>query len=200
MQLNVRLMTVIAILTAVPMGIALAEGGLTPKPEAQAGMSSPSLLAATQIVADAQRARAQVGAMVESARRRGDLLLLTCVMDKQQQLDALVGKAQARLDSMQQSPDPGLLSVGYVVITVVGEKASRLVRDAGQCVGKETASADRAMEIQVTAPAGMPAFEPLPADGIGSVAPPPPGGRPSATTVDPSTDVPVMPNPASPTM
>lgn len=79
-------------------------------------------------------------AMLDEARRDGDIIRVTCINDKLTQVNANLRTLQQRVDSLTAAVDGGDANRGgheYTVITVLAQKFQVLDQEANQCVGQD---------------------------------------------------------------
>jgi hypothetical protein len=77
------------------------------------------------------------------ARDDQDVVLLTCLLDKQEQLEKVLRKAQTRMDSvLDVGAEGGDLSTSLVVLAVYSQKIQLIAQEAAACTasGEEPAS------------------------------------------------------------
>lgn len=118
----------------------------------------------------------RVSSMLSDARRESDIIRITCLGDKLTQVNALLGNARQRLQTLKESGDAGQQKHEHTVLMVLGQKFQVLDQEAAQCVGQamfETGTTRVQTDID---PATVP-FDEAPASSPPPVVlPPPPGG------------------------
>ena len=135
--MKVHLPLLVALSGFVPIGIAVAEYADTPvAPTVAADDHAEDLLAlGEEMVERVAKARAQLAAALERARADQDMLLATCLESKLEEMSRLGGMATSQLASLRNAADAGAARLPYVVITVIGQKASLVIEEAALCVG-----------------------------------------------------------------
>lgn len=203
MKLDFRILAGVLGMACVPMGIALAEGELVASAPLPA-VDQAALAQARDMVEATRKALKQAHALVDLGRLEGDMLYVNCVADKEQQIAALVEQGEQRIVDAQQATDPQTTQVSLAVVSVFAERAAGLLAKAAECVGKDSdnlaqGGSEQLQVIVPTVPSATTTAVPAPTAGP-PAAPPPRSVGDTITDVDPSTDIPDMPTPASPTM
>lgn len=202
LKVDFRILVGVLGTACVPIGIAFAEGGLVASAPSPA-VDEAALTQARDMVEAARKALRQARALVEAGRLEGDMLYVNCVLDKEHQIAALVEQGEQRIVDAQQAADPQTAQVSLAVVSVFAERAAGLLGKAAECVGKDSddlaqGGSDQQQVIVPTVPSATTTA--VPAGTASPPAAPPPRVGDTITDVDPSTDIPDMPTPASPTM
>jgi hypothetical protein len=178
-------LSIILAAAGVPVGIALAEYG------SPIAITDPEATDTAQLVADAEqvmdglgKARAQLEKAAENARAAEDLLLATCLDSKLEELSDLEGKAVPQFRALREAVSAEIGRVPFVVLTVMGQKASLIVEEAALCVGANDDNpgidfANIAPPVDPNAGIESAPFEPAwPSDGLPGVPAIPPAASP----------------------
>jgi hypothetical protein len=86
------------------------------------------------------RLSVRLSAMLEEARREGDIIRVTCLNDALTQLNTSLRMANRRSEELRSavdSGDEGRRNHEFSVVAVIGQRFSTLERDANQCVGQD---------------------------------------------------------------
>jgi hypothetical protein len=176
---------------AVPMGIALADFGPLGAADDQALQPSELIAGAERVVQGMGRSRADLEKAAQGARKNQDLLLATCLEDKLGEITELETKAVEQFRALREAASDEAARVPFVVLTVIGQKASLVAEEAGQCVGESDTGAGLAEggglqpPVDPNAGVGDPPTEPaFPTDGPGvglpvDMPPVPPAATPT---------------------
>lgn len=92
---------------------------------------------AKTILASGQDLAQRLMRMVDTARREGDVIRVTCLNDKLTETNANVSMAQSRLEALKKAVDAEQRGHEFTVITVIGQKFTTLDQQANQCVGQD---------------------------------------------------------------
>ena len=146
---------VVAMATALTAGgIALAQGGGSEGGDSggstedgsvstrrRSDLTGPEQLAEAERVSTTSEALSRrVQAMLDDARRDGDVLRVTCLDDKLTQINAHRRTLASRVESLQgavQSSETDLANHEFTVITVLSQNFSHLDRAANECIGQD---------------------------------------------------------------
>jgi hypothetical protein len=75
--------------------------------------------------------------LIREATEDGDVMKVTCLNDKQTQIDGNLRTAQQHLVALRKATDPGVRAHEHTMLMVVGQKLDVLGQEAGQCVGQD---------------------------------------------------------------
>jgi hypothetical protein len=197
MKFRVQLFAAAAAL--LPFGVAVAEYATGGEPAAEPEQAMQELLqTADKVTRSMAKAREQLGAAITAAKKKDDLLLQSCLLDKLQTVQKLQAKAHAPLAELERASDPALAQRPFVIVTVIGQKVALTLQQAAACVDSKNQGPQIALEN--IAPPTRPEIEDEPSAGFPPVDDfdllPPPAGRPETETdFDPSTDEPQVASP-----
>lgn len=134
-----------------------AEGELPVRRRAQ--LSAAEQLAEAQATEErGTQISRRVLAMLDEARRERDIIRVTCLNDKLQQINAHLRTLQSRRDSLQDAVNTGDESRRnheFTVITVLGQHFRTLEQEANACIGQdiyETGTTRVVVDIDPTTP------------------------------------------------
>jgi len=202
MKYRVQLFAAAAVL--LPFGVAVAEyvEGSGPAAKPPAAMQELRQVA-SKVSRSIAGAREQLGNAVAAAKKNGDVMLHTCLLDKLQTVQKLQAKARAPLAELEHASDPAVVQRPFVVVTVIGQKLALTLQEAAGCVGSKSEGAG--ISLENLAPPSQPEtdYDFDTEDNLGvppvddfDVLPPPAALPETETDLDPSID---PPPPASPT-
>jgi len=78
-----------------------------------------------------------VSGLVREATEDGDVMKVTCLNDKQTEIDGNLSTAQQHLKALRGTSDPGVRAHEHTMLMVIGQKLDTLGQEAGQCVGQD---------------------------------------------------------------
>ncbi len=126
----------------------------------RADLTGPEQVAEAQrIQSSAESLSRRVTAMLDEARREGDVIRVTCLDDKLTQINAHRRSLGDRVESLQegvQLADDSRRNHEFTVITVLAQHLQNLDREANECIGQdmyETGSTRVTTTIDPTTPA-----------------------------------------------
>ncbi|MCG8557486.1 MAG: hypothetical protein MJD61_19690 [Proteobacteria bacterium] len=139
---------------------------------------------AGRLLQRADRIARRVASMLDEARRERDIIRVTCLNDKLNQINAGMRATERRLESLRDAVklnDDARRNHEYTVVTVLGQKFTTLEQEANQCVGEDLFETGTTQVTTVVDPAT-------------------PSGESTAAPASPTVQVPFLPQPASPFM
>jgi len=204
MKYRVQLFAAAAVL--VPFGVAVAEYAEGSEPAARPPAAVQELVqVANKVTRSMSAAREQLGNAAAAAKKKGDVMLLTCLLDKLQTVQKLQAKVRAPLAELAHASDPANAQRPFVVVTVIGQKVALTLQEAAGCVDSKNQGAEISLE-NIKPPSRPETDDEFGTDDeLGAGFPPvddfdllpPPAGRPETETdLDPSTDDPQVASPA----
>lgn len=135
-------------------GIAAAQAGGAPPPDASAGVARQVTLSPQEQVAQAEgfvsrmeSTRNSVRRQLETARTQRDVVKVLCLNDKLNQIDVAIRSARERkqaLESAAQRNDVDLANHEFTILTVLRQRTDQLTAEANQCIGEEGLTVDEA--------------------------------------------------------
>jgi hypothetical protein len=130
-----RLFLVLCVIAGLASAVA-AQGG-TPQP-APAPTNAADMIAQGEGVVESGAALSTtVSGLIREATEDGDMMMVTCLNDKQTQIDGNLRTAQQHLSALRKATDAGVRAHEHTMLMVVGQKLEVLGQEAGQCVGKD---------------------------------------------------------------
>lgn len=135
-------------------GIAAAQAGGQPPPDASAGVARQVTLSPQEQVAQAdgfvtrmESTRNSVRRQLETARAQRDVVKVLCLNDKLNQIDVAIRSAKERkaaLEAAASRNDADLSNHEFTILTVLRQRTDQLTAEANQCIGEEGVSIDEA--------------------------------------------------------
>jgi hypothetical protein len=179
-----------------PIGVAVAEYAEQTVVPAAPKAVQEMLQDAEKVTRSIAGARKQLTRAAEVARKDGDELLLSCLLDKLQTVQKLEAMAGQSLGELQRSSDEANAQRPFVVVTVLGQKVTLTLQEAAACV--DSKNTNGAVSIESIAPPEAPETDldfgtdlgsDVPAVDDFDVLPPPTAPVGTETDFDPSTDM-----------
>lgn len=107
----------------------------------RADLTPAEQLAESQrLLSNGQALSVRIQAMLDQARREGDVLRVTCLDDKLTQVNAHVRTLGNRVEALQEAirlADESRRNHEYTVVVVIGQTLTSLERAASECIGQD---------------------------------------------------------------
>jgi hypothetical protein len=144
--------TALGLSVLVGTGIAAAQAGGQPPPDASAGVARQVTLSPAEQVAQAEAflarmdsTRNSVRRQLETARTQRDVVKVLCLNDKLNQIDVAIRSAKDRkaaLDAAASRNDADLANHEFTILSVLRQRTDQLTAEANQCIGEEGVEID----------------------------------------------------------
>lgn len=116
---------------------AVAAQGTTAQPAPAPASSSELIAQGEGVVENGAALSTTVSGLIREATEDGDMMKVTCLNDKQTQIDGNLRTAQQHLSALRKATDAGVRAHEHTMLMVVGQKLDVLGQEAGQCVGQD---------------------------------------------------------------
>ena len=193
--MKLQLPVLVSLAAMVPIGIAWADhsDAETPVPVMSDPQTAQLVALGHKVLDGVSRAGQQLATAIQTAHNDEDLVLATCLEGQLGELQQLRERGSSQMSTLERATTANDARYPYVVITVLGQKATLVVEEASRCVGANE------QEVTLAASDLPPPTDPAtmrdaqfdvgsPSPSSATPAAPPPPFRAATTTTDFATD------------